>query len=284
MEQNESFFQLSEPGEQVVRTYECTRLRHFLAPVTIGHLTVTNKRVIFHSKGKSLLGKSILINEMPLEDTAGITAYLDISINWLFFAVFCVMLYLVTLFLKNNMQFLGSWWFAVLLMLPFSLVWILESELINEKIRKAVFKWFEDNFEGKINLEDHIPTLFPIFRIVFLVGAAILGYNLAFADFLYAFPAFSFILLILIYLGIFLYSIGRQRTFNLTIGSKTRKGSGIFIPGTSLLILLTRDSTAPDTLGASPAKDAEKVIQELGAMLMDIRQLGDLGIQKWIAQ
>jgi len=32
---------------------------------------------------------------------------------------------------------------------------------------------------------------------------------------------------------------------------------------------------------AKPAQDAELIARDLGALIMDIQQLGDLGIQKW---
>jgi hypothetical protein len=59
------------------------------------------------------------------------------------------------------------------------------------------------------------------------------------------------------------------------------KGPGIFIPGDSFRLLGNRNSTALETLGASPAGDASLVTRELGALLLDLQQLGDLGIQKW---
>jgi len=95
-------------------------------------------------------------------------------------------------------------------------------------------------------------------------------------------PWFGWILL-LGFLGfIYMVLIGnRQHSFSLYIASKTAKDSGIFIPGDTLSLFSTHDTTALQALGARPAKDASKVIQELGAMLMDIRLLGDIGIQKW---
>src|SRR5690349_8494926 len=100
-------FQLGDANEQIVRTYECTRLRRFLAPATIGFLTITNKRIVFHSSGKSLTGKSILINEMPLEDTAGVRAYLEVTINWLYFAILCVAAFIIKSYLSSEIPFLA---------------------------------------------------------------------------------------------------------------------------------------------------------------------------------
>ena len=281
MEQQELIFQLCETDEQIVRTYECTRLRRFLVPATIGFLTITNKRIVFHSKGKSLSGHSLLINEMPLEDTAGVNAYLDISVNWIMFAVIALGAFFITSFLRDFAPFFVSWFFAFVIMFPFCGIWLLNSNLLNEQVHDKIFTWTDEKLQNKAHLVELLPVISPFAHIAFLVGVAILAFNIAFAQFLAQYPWISFIFLFLCYFGIYITTVGQQRTFCLTIGSKTRKGSGIFIPGTSLLTILTRDTTAPDTLGAQPAKDAEKVTRELGALLMDIRQLGDIGIQKW---
>ena len=96
-------------------------------------------------------------------------------------------------------------------------------------------------------------------------------------------PLLNYLILLAAYFGLYLYTFGRQRTFSLMIGSRTMKDSGIFIPGDSFRLIFFRDNTAIESISASPALDAERVVQELGALLLDIRQLGDLGIQKWKA-
>ncbi|MBE7433098.1 MAG: hypothetical protein HS100_04225 [Anaerolineales bacterium] len=281
MKQEDSIFQLGEADEKVVRTYECTRLRRFLAPVTTGFLTITNKRVIFHSSGRSLIGKSLLINEMPLEDTAGVRAYLEVTINWLYFAILFAIVFAIMTFLSFRVPFLIHPIFAILLMLPFSTIWVFTTNILNEKTKNQIFNSVDEALQNKVRTSEILPVLAPLMRAPFIVGCAILGWNIAFSELFQRFSPLNYLVLLAIYLGIYLYLFGQQRTFSLTIGSKTMKGSGIFIPGTSFLTILTRDTTAPDTLGASPAKDAEQVTRELGALLIDIRQLGDLGIKKW---
>ena len=60
---------------------------------------------------------------------------------------------------------------------------------------------------------------------------------------------------------------GRNKSFSLMLTSKTAKGSGIYIPGDALSMLWGRDNTAVQSLNAGPAKDAEVVVKELGALL-----------------
>lgn len=283
MQPQDMVFQLCEKDEQIVRTYECTRLRRLFFPVTIGYLTITNKRVLFHSRGKSIMGKSVSISEMPLEDTAGVKSYLEVSINWLFLILFCAVLFFVSMFIYSQIPVLVNWILGIIFMLPYSCVWLLNSKYINEQIRYKVFDYLDERFQGKVQTEELLPMLVPTMRILFFIGSALVGWGIVFSSFFQKMSPINYALLLALYFWLYMSTLGQQRTFSLTIGSKTMKGAGINIPGASFLALLTRDSFALNTLGASAAKDAEKVTQELGAVLMDIRQLGDLGIQKWKA-
>ncbi len=40
------------------------------APEAVGRLTVTNKRIVYHSHSESSTGHSVLVSEMPVEDAA----------------------------------------------------------------------------------------------------------------------------------------------------------------------------------------------------------------------
>jgi hypothetical protein len=39
--------------------------------------------------------------------------------------------------------------------------------------------------------------------------------------------------------------------------------------------------SAGRSLNAEPAKDAEQMLKELGAVILDIQTMGDYGIEKW---
>lgn len=275
-------FELSSADEEIVRTYECTRLRKMFSPPTIGYLTVTNKRVLFHSSGKSITGKSELINDMPLEDTASVSAYVGLSINWLMFIIFALLLFGVTYVLNAVAPFFTSWGFAIVLMLPMGAAWLLTSNILNEELRDQIFKSVAEITGGRLKLDREGLIYEPYIRIPFWIGLSILAYYIAFrSEIISQIPFLNYIVLIAAYFAIFILSWGRQRTFSLLIGSKTMKDSGIYIPGDSFRLFGSRESTAIESQSAGPAVDAEKVVRELGAMLMDIRQMGDLGIEKW---
>lgn len=276
-------FTLSAADEQIIRTYECTRLRKLFSPPTIGYLTITNKRVLFHSSGKSVTGKSELINDMPLEDTASVNAYVGVSINWLLFGVFAFVLYAISSVFDNILpRFLMSWAFAILLMLPLAIAWLLTGNILSDQMREQAFQGLEKLGQGKYQIDRNNIFYQSYIRIPFWIGLAILTWDLAFhTQFLREIPFLNYLILLAAYFGLYLYTYGRQRTFSLTIGSRTMKDSGIFIPGDSFRLIFFRNNTAVESISASPAIDAEKVVQELGALLLDLRQLGDFGIQKW---
>lgn len=284
MQPQDLIFQLCSQDEQIVRSYECTRLKRFLSPATIGHLTITNKRVVFHSTGKSITGKSLLISEMPLEDTAGVMAYNGLSINWLVFILVMAGLFVVSYLLSGFLpRFFFSWGLGIVLMLPFGVWWFWTSNLLNPELRERVSQSLDQTLGEKVQFHRQPDRIKPYLQILFHIGLAMFTWDIVFRTRLLGDLNFlGYLVLLAVYLWIFITYFGRSRSFSLMIASKTMKSSGIYLPGDSISLLPTRDMTALQSMSASPAADAEKVARELGALLLDIRQLGDAGIQKWM--
>jgi hypothetical protein len=283
MATQELAFQLSESGEQIVRTYECTKLTRWLLPDTIGYLTVTNKRIVFHSSGRSFTGKSLLINEMPIEDVTGISVYQGLSINWPVFIILSVVAFIATQVIGGMLPpFLTSYTFAILIMLPFILLWLVTSSVVSESFRDQAIQSVENATQGRVRIERDLRVYLPYTRIPLYVGIIILIWRLTAERVLGIGGSLAGSLVLMIIYGVaFFLLFGRQQTFSLAIGSKTKKDSGIYIPGDTFRFFASRDTTAVEALSAHPAADAGQVVKELGAMLMDIQQLGDMGIQKW---
>lgn len=264
-------FKLSDVGEQVVRTYECTQLKRWFSPPTKGYLTVTNKRIVFHSSGVSLTGKSLLISELPLDDVSGLSVYQGQSISWLRI----LFLSLIALGVTNISfgllpSFLVHYVTALLIMLPFGILWLLGSELVSPGLRGKVLDWLDSLAPGAFKVDRDVKKYLPYARPPLYLGLVIFGYL----------AGWLVLLLILAFVILSVFG-GTQRTFSLLVGSKTMKDTGIFIPGDTLSLLSFRDTTALQALEAKPAADTDEVIRDLGAMVMDIQQLGDLGVQKW---
>ena len=71
----------------------------------------------------------------------------------------------------------------------------------------------------------------------------------------------------------------RRPTFTLAISSKGGSSTPINISGATGLGIL--DAAAGRALTAEPAGEAEVMLKELGAVIMDIQMMGDIGINKW---
>jgi len=276
-------FRLSEPEEKVVRSYRCIKLKRWFVPPTTGFLTVTNKRVIFHSTGRSLSGQSLLISEMPLNDVAGLRVYEGLSVNWLLVAILTFLAYSFTqTFVALLPRFLVSFGFAFLLMLPAASVWLLRSNVLSTEFKRQILSSPIGMLLGGPDDDAKLANFAGYARIPFYLGLAILGWRFAFGSDL-GFGAAAAMQLILVgaYFYFSLDLLGRKQSFTLAIASRTMKDTGIFIPGNSFSFLPGRETTALQGIGAQPAEDASRAIQELGALLLDMQQLGDIGMKRW---
>lgn len=273
MQPESLMFKLSDAGEHVVRTYECTQLKRWFSPPAKGYLTVTNKRIIFHSSGSSLTGKSLMISELPIDDVAGLSVYYGQSISLLHIVFFSLIGLVVTNVVFGWLpSFLINHATTILLMLPFGALWLLSNDSISAELRGKVLDSLDNLAQGRFKVDRDVKKYLPYTRPLFHLGLIMLGY-------------LSNWLVLLFILAFVILSVfgGTQRTFSMLIGSKTMKDAGIFIPGDTLSLLSFRDTTALKTLEAKPAADADQVIRDLGAMVMDIQQLGEIGVQKWQA-
>lgn len=273
MQAENIFFKLSDAGELVVRTYECTQLKRWFSPPTKGYLTVTNKRIVFHSSGVSLIGKSLMINELPIDDVSSLTIYQGQSISLLRIIFFSLFALVVTNVVFGWLpSFLVHPAIAIFLMLPFGILWLFNNNNISAELREKVLDSLDNLTRGSLKFNRDVKKYLPYTKPFLYLGMIIFGY-------LSGTPA---LLLILAYVILDVFG-GTQRSFSLLIGSKTTKDAGIFIPGDRFSLLSFRDTTALATLEAMPAADAEQVIRDLGAIVMDIQQLGEVGVQKWRA-
>lgn len=276
------FITLSE-NEQIIRTYQCTKLRKFLSSPTIGYLSITNKRIVYHSEGKSINGSSSIISEMPLEDVAGISTSLGISFNWIIFLLVSIVLFLGSSLLEEILpRFLTGWVVSILLVLPYFIGFLFEKNILNKDLREQAIKKLEESSINSAIKQKDSAFYMGVFQILFYIGLAFLSWNLAFrTDLLYQAPTLGYIILLGAYFLIYILFFGRIRSFSLRITSRTAKGTGIYIPGNFLAGIFRGNTAASQSMSAGPDKDAEVVVKELGALITDIQLMGDLGIQKW---
>lgn len=272
-------FSFSE-NEFVARSYECTQLRKIFSPITTGYLTITNKRIVYHSVGKSMKGESSLIADVPIDDVGGVKMEISNSLNWPGLLLYLVIAILGVPLLANLLpQFFTDWPIVLILCLPLLFFILVKSNILNQEIKdnllsNPTIRLLQDS--GKDLLAE------KIIRAMGLVGFTILVWVLINRTGLkYDFPFLGNILLIAGYLVVYRIFFGLKKYFSLQIFTKSASGKGIYIPGNTFFSLFS-EKTASETLNANPAKDAQSLVRELGAIITDIRQSGDLGVQKWI--
>ncbi|SHH91877.1 GRAM domain-containing protein [Clostridium grantii] len=267
----ELLFKLSDEQEKIVRIYECTLLRKIIGGKSKGELYVTNKRVIYGSEGKSIRGKSIYLNEMPIEDVSGMKFYMGTDIGIVKIIILSIFIQLLsTPIFMILPDFISHWFFGIIIMVPFVLSCIVSADLLSESAKNNLasnLKAFNENgvFRQVISNNNTI-----IMKGAFFIGIFILV-NYFIRDML--------ILKLCMMAIIIFFTLGRKQVFSFTLFSKTSKGTGMYLPGKLITI---KETTAMDTLEAGPARDAEILIKELGALIMDINKFGELGVEKWI--
>ncbi len=280
MNTKESEFHLSD-NEQVIRNYECTKRFSLLGPAVIGYLTITNKRIVYHSQAKTLTGSSALVSEVALDDFSGMRTSISSSFNWIFFLIFCLFMYSATFFVFTIFSFLRSGWLiSVLLMIPYLFGLLFEKNILSKEFQQQFLEGLHQ-IPGSDVLEKKDRAYYMgLFRLFFWFGVALFAWNIVQSSGLIQFSFLAFLLLAVVYYFIYRAIFGRINNFSLTISSRSPKNAGITIPGNPLSLLLGGDA-AVQSLYSRPGNDAERIVRELGALLTDIRQMGDLGIQKW---
>lgn len=273
-------FELAE-NEQVVRSYQATRVRKLIFPPTIGFLTVTNKRVLFHSAGKSLRGKSQVISQLPLEDVSGIQMSYGSAFNWILFLLFSGITHFLLTYLSNNLpQWMTGWVVSVFLLLPYAIIWVFSSRFMTNEMRETIHKQLSETTFSSFFQKEH-SLLEKVLRVCFFVGSILLAWNLTTrTDLSHQAPLIGIVVMLGVYFLVFRNILGSLSVFSLNILSKSSKGTGIVIPGNAYA-LIVGDIATLESLNASPDIDAKDLVSELGAAILDLQALGEMGIQKW---
>lgn len=257
-------------GETSVRTYHCTYYRSRLLGLKAnGYLAVTNKRVIFQALGKSSAGRSVIQSEVPIVDVSGINSYKGtyfsfvhlfgaLLVAWLVTSLLPALLMIIAESFRMNYDvFRGMIWILTILaagssfFVPNKMIWrtVLASASAGT-LTALVGRSFIGGFLGG-----------------FLGGGRGGGWE------------------ILIVMGLAIYTLvcisfyARRPTFSLSVASKGGSSTPINISGATGFGIF--DIAAGKALTAAPAKEAEIMLRELGAVVLDIQTLGDLGINKW---
>jgi hypothetical protein len=256
-------------GEQSVRTYCCTYYKSKLMGIqTNGYLGVTNKRVIYQATGTSTGSRSVIQSEVPISDVSGLTSFKGIYFSILHLLGMLILTSVITsvliptigfmaVLLESYAAFQVITWIIVIaglvgsFLVPVKTIWrpVLASTAVAGLVAL-----------GGGSMLSSIPLLGS--------GGNSGGWQLILA------------LFVAIYAILCAFWYARRPTFALEINSRGGASTPISISSVSGILSIS----ASKSLNAEPAQDAERMLKELGALILDIQMLGDYGIDKWKTQ
>lgn len=249
-------------GESTVKTYFCTFYRSRLLGLSAdGYLAVTNKRVLFHADGTSNAGRSIIQSEIPVQEVSGISSY-----KGTYFSLGHLLTALVASAIAGGIltPLLGF-----LTFIDF------------ETIRIVAWILAGVTFLGSFGLKrDNLWR--PILVTISAAALSTIGGTSLFSNFLSGRNSgveFILAFFVILYALACVFWYSRRPTFTLAINAKGGSNTPISISGASSIGIF--DMAAGRALNATPAEGAEPMLKELGALILDVQQLGDLGINKW---
>jgi len=277
-------------GEISVRTYYCTYyLSRLLGLEAWGYLGITNKRVIFQALGTSNAGSSVIQSELPIADVSGISSY-----KGTFFSFGHLAAAFAAAWMASSIVFVLTTVFgSVIIALIAGLTRDLESSA-NSLAVLPVIGWilgiggvlFSSTLARHSIWRSVLAAIASVGFVVAGGGSLLSGIATSFLSQTgasNATAAFAFFLAFItfIYMLFCIFWYARRPTFSLAISSKGGSDTPISISGASGLGLF--NVSAGKALSAEPAADAELMLQELGAVILDVQMLGDMGINKWKA-
>lgn len=254
-----------DEGEVTIRQYDLCRLRSRLKFMFAeGRLQVTNKRLIFRAKGTSLTGSTVLQQEFNISELGGF----QVNRNFRFKILDLLFGILIVAFFIGLGNLLGTSTtnpvLATLLYIFATALVIATLFLGKHHLSKACvasFAWavMTTPFQMLMAATRRTPLLF-IFLIV-----AIIPWALGVAQWIVSIILFAF-------------------KPNLDFKVQSKGGEGVMH-----IRHKAKQFPLPQNLEhvftgyneVLPAKDTDRVIQEIEAVVSDIQKLGDLAIQKW---
>lgn len=268
-------------GEFVIRSYQCSVQKAIFSQASDGYLQVTNKRVIYANSTKSSGATNLLVSEVPLEDVGSISSFIGRSLNILLLIPFVLLLTLTASVAGDVLpEFMTYWLFGFFLMLPFIIVWLMEKNVLNQDLFDRIMSNLEMNKENRRTIGAPGETLRKVLRTIFIIGlvlfiSSILNNN----ELSSSLGILRNVIPLVVFSYVYISLIGFQDQFGLSVSARSASGSGLTIRSNSFLSLLGKDPSTPGKI--IPTADSFTVAKELGALVMDLQQAGDLAVQKW---
>lgn len=263
-------------GEISVKTYLCTYFNSFIFGIKAnGYLEVTNKRLLFQALGSSITGTaSVIHSEVPISEVVGINIYrgkpfsLLRLLGGLLLVLVCASLAgAIISLLLSSLQSSPIFYQVIIWVIFLGSVYL---SYFHNKVASQ-----EDDQQGQETKDNTLKELLII--CVGLGAIARLASDVMSYDPLGSSkPAVPAALLTLVYA---LYRYSKRPAFTLLVHSKSGSNAIVRVTGTSPLG--AANSAASKALSGKPAQDSLLVLKELGAVIFDIQNMGEYGINKW---
>lgn len=272
-------------GEVSVKSYQCSSFNSILLGIKAkGYLEVTNKRLLFQASSiVTSRNKSVIHNEIPISEVVGISVYSGKAFNWLRLLAGILLL---TLIISVSSAIISS----ILSFLDDSpkiyqtLLWLLFiGSLYLAYLNRDIVPEEGEVISSKDGEKDKSLKELAIMGLgLGMLGAIIkdsMNYFNQLGSVKFAVPVFAIVALYT------LYRYSRKPAFSLSIFSKSSANAIVEIAAPSPLPFQGKSgSPTSKALTGKPDRDSLLVLQELGAVILDIQNLGEYGIEKWKKQ
>ncbi len=251
-----------EDGEVTVKQYDLAvlRTRHKLTRAE-GKMQITNKRIIFRGTGRSPAGKTVFQSEFAMDKIDGVEIRRDYRfLFWDFFK---------NLYLSSIFLILGGT--------------IGEKLIDSDDILPTVFAFllsFLSAVPFFVIKRRHLLKLFLLSVGQGIMGILVFRAGIGESSGVVLLAGFVITVLLVLYLITLFLSFFKP---NLVIEVKTSSGS----PGLQVkyrfasFFIWKKMEENSGFAEILPGKDADLAIKEIGAIINDIKTLGDLGVDKW---
>ncbi len=256
-------------GEVPVKQYHIAELRNRVLGIPYakakGRIQVTNKRVIFRAPGRCFAGRTTLQHEFAIDELAGIEARREYVFSGMDLILSILASIVGGMFSVGVISLLGRGSIGFMSFLAFLLG---AAGCVPFALLKK--KWLLK-----------ILCLSGSYMPLFVYGSALASMNYG-AAFFGGFFIFLGIIPLLASLLCLIYNVVRP---NLVLSVKAKASSdAINIRRKKLISFMNKvEEEHTGYTEIIPAKDAERCIREINAMIIDIQKLGDFGIEKWKA-
>ncbi|WP_339881156.1 hypothetical protein [uncultured Algoriphagus sp.] len=269
-------------GEVSVKSYQCSSFKSFLLGIKAkGFLEVTNKRLLFQAAGEGRSkNDSIIHNEIPISEVVGISIYLGKPFNWLRLLigilVSSLIISLTTVLFRALFEFLYDSPKILQTILWGLFIGAMYLAYLNRD-RDRELELASNKNEIKDNSLKELAILSLGLGMLGVIITSTTGYFNQLGSAKFATVVF---VIVLIYA---LFRFSKKPAFSLSVFSKSGSNAIVEIATPSPLPFQNTKAgaTASKALVGRPDKDSLLVLQELGAVILDIQNMGEHGIEKW---